>query len=219
MKAKNQVQFTNSLYEYASYANKFGGGVIPYHEESDILRLPADVQTQVHDILDQRLSIFRAVEIDKTVGPNLDTEKKLFREVLRSYSLQPVDGVEEYFQYGDIIEIYKRDMTQVYGNLQFMRFCSYDLFTLCTKPFYELYSRNTEINQQIQDCMQNCFSTGSSTQEFAVEPHFLREQHLNNKKVFKVHPKWISPLRGANGEIEACVLTNFCVEYKIGTVN
>jgi hypothetical protein len=83
--------------------------------------------------------------------------------------------------------------------------CSYDLMTLATVPFPELYSRP----QSAQDAIVSQFSemlTGKfTTTQFKCEPHILKETFLGNNRRFLITPKWITPLI-KNGKVAAVSL-------------
>jgi hypothetical protein len=137
-----------------------------------------------------------------------------FLRALEVYNLEPLDDVTRFFDEGDIIEIYDLEFKQLFRNLTFFKFCSYDSFTLYTKPFYELYSRPEHVNQQILKLFNYGVFNFKKTEKFAVEVHFLKETYQNNRKLFKIHPKWMSPLRDKTTlNIVAMVLTNRCEEH------
>lgn len=219
MQSERIQQLSSCLEQLSDYANTFGAESKPFIS-IDQLRIAEDkTVSDVLSAVETRLKTLSVMEVRGSCKGDIQDEIMLFNEVLRINGLAARDNVSKYFDYGDIIEIYSLSFTQIYGNLQFMRFCSYDLFTLYTKPFYELYSRNSEYDLQIKTIMETCFNSFTKTEPFAVEPHLLKEIHQKSNKLFKVHPKWISPLVNKDGEVKACVLTNRCIEYRIAIAN
>lgn len=203
------------LEELSAYAKAFGAVSKPFSSFYELEHTDSSVLDNTLQALEGRLHSLKAISMEEDQKATLSDEIFLFNQALKQNKLKACDDVTKYFEYGDIIEIYSRDFMQLYGNLQFMKFCSYDLFTLYSKPFYELYSRAQEYNQQIKEIMDLCFSDFKKTEKFNVDAHVLKEIHQKNNKLFKVYPKWISPLIDDTGKTMACVLTNYCVEYQI----
>jgi hypothetical protein len=204
------------LQKIANYSRVFGSNIIPYLSDKQIASIDSSQIDVILDNLLKRLNIYSIIQPD--VAPNLKLEVDLFQKALELNALYPADDITKKFEFGDIIEIYDLNYTQIYANLQFLKLCSYDLFTLNSKPFYELYSRNQDCNNAILQEMEKCFFEYKSTQPFKVEPHFIKEIFLNKKDIFKVHPKWISPLFDSNNQVKACVLTNYSTRHEVSVV-
>lgn len=215
-------EMSHPLVDLAQAARSCGIPIRLFINESQIAQIPASQLYRAAVEIKQYLELIRASDIDLGSGkqPDIHSERKLFRYSLKSLNLRTVDDFESKIESGDIVEIYDKNFIQVYRNPVFFRFCSYDLFTLYTEPFFKLYSRPEKYNQAILNLGKSILESGESTQPFDVEPHFLKEIFLGNKKLFKVHPKWISPLVDTDSqEVRAIVLTNYCIEHEMRDVN
>src|SRR5690606_12242299 len=70
-----------------------------------------------------------------------------------------------------------------------------DLYTVLAHPFDVLYRREPEINVRCLKAVQECLSNpGKGIRPVGVPAHTMQEHFARNNKVFRIEPKWLSPV-------------------------
>jgi|GEM_PF-3861168 len=143
-------------------------------------------------------------------------DHEAFRCALNQFNLKTVDDVEQFFDSGDIIEIYDMNLVQMYHNLTFYLYCSYDILQLATTPLYQLYTRDAESNAAIVKKIDEVLKDPNRrTVKFTVPEHYLKETKIKTPARFKINFKYISPLLNEQGEAVAVVTTNHCTPTEL----
>jgi hypothetical protein len=96
-----------------------------------------------------------------------------------------------------IIEIYTKDLFQIYRNLGFFNLCSYNLMDLLTNEFYELYERSLQVNVLLIEATEKL-----SKRPYSLEPesllhipqHIMREKFSPAKKSFMIQFQAMYPI-------------------------
>lgn len=194
-----------------------GGVVRPYRSLDQLDALPLNLKQTTIEAIEKQLALIAEVLPENPGRTDLEPseEKAMFSKAIRAAGLRAADDIDKIFIKGDIIEVYTREFIQLYRNLVFMKFSSFDLLTLATTPFIELYSRPTEVQDQLVSFLMEAFELCKHTTPFAVPTHILRERAIDSRTFFEVNPKWISPLRDSSGDLKALVLTNTCRRHDL----
>lgn len=187
--------------------------LIPTQSEFESLAAPNAIKAL--EFMAPYRAIYEKLEIE---GLPLN-DNEAFRCALNQFNLKTVDDVEQFFDPGDIIEIYDRNLVQMYHNLTFYLYCSYDLLMLATTPLYQLYTRDAESNAAIFKKIDEVLKDPNRrTVKFSVPEHYLKETKIKTPARFKINFKYISPLVNEFGEAVAVVTTNYCTPTELHAV-
>lgn len=97
---------------------------------------------------------------------------------------------------GDIIEIYNPEGVQIYRNFEFFKHVSYSFTELFANEWHVLYERPAFVIEKLIETHQKVkLGEISTTTEYGIADHIVKERYLQNRKVFKVKMKFVSPLR------------------------
>lgn len=124
----------------------------------------------------------------------------LIRESCHRFDLQEPLGFLPLLEPDDIIEIYSGpEKTQVFRNFTFLKYCSYDLLTLLTTPYPELYWREERYGDLIAKVSDEVWLTSNEPRKWQVEDHIVFEKQgiLNSK--FKMRLKYVGPIFRKDG--------------------
>lgn len=212
----NKLNLVNQLNVLSDFAKKLNINIKPFDNLAQIENVTESITDEIYNFIKDYLDILLNSNIDNE--PPCRVEKIIFEKALKNLNLKTLDNMDCFLNENDIIEIYDIQGFQKYRNLIFLKFCSFDLFTLYSKSFIDLYERSTEFNGQILNAIEDVINNPKGTIKFNCGEHLIKEKYLNNKKIFKIKPKWISPLIGHSNKVEAVVLTNFCEEYRIKSI-
>lgn len=217
MKFEKVDQIAYYLYRIAELSAKLGSRVAPFMTLDQMLETEPENADAIVVDLRARLSVLELSATEQVHG--VDLEIKLFRRAMEKMGLRPADDFSGRMREGDIIAVYDDEYRQIFSSLEFFRFCNYDLFTFCSTPFYELYSRAEKYDRQIIAAMNRCLNGPKETRPFDVEPHILRETSGPDRGVFKIYPKLMTPvMHGETNEVIACAVTFYCKEMKMAPV-
>ena len=109
--------------------------------------VPAEFKSSLIQGLNSYLSLIET-PLPGLHGRSLDLAH--FDIFLRATSLKLIDpGIMRYFEEGDICEVYSTDHRQIFRTLEFFRLCKYDLGTLMTTPWNQLFLRPDSIQAQM----------------------------------------------------------------------
>lgn len=135
--------------------------------------------------------------------PDTQTEKRMAEIALKKLGYQLSDKFFSELRTGDVVEFYDPDMMQVYRNLEFFKYCSYNLIDLISLEWYELYERPSQILQLTFSLWKNFLDTGSTDKldNYNIPEHLIVEKLLNVQRVFKVKLKDVYLLRDSNKKV------------------
>jgi hypothetical protein len=157
------------------------------------VRLPVDVQRTVFENVRRYVHVLEKSPL-KSAGEGIELHEEVtcLQTALHEFNLESTDTFW-YLSQGDIIEIYSIDHVQLYRNFEFFRQCSYDLLTLVTVQWPELYERAQKHTDQIFASVQHTLDIGR-TQAYSMDTHIMRERYLDAKRVFSNRMKYLVPL-------------------------
>ena len=92
------------------------------------------------------------------------------------------------------------DFRQMYRSYNYHFFNTYDIETLESVPFPELYSRPQEVEALIMRDIQKAIQSGI-TIKFDLPKHKLKETYGDNRRIFEMETMYTTPVYNENGEI------------------
>lgn len=212
MNMANQHLLKNALHLYSSKLKCQIPGILTFLEDGQITNLSENTLTRILNDIQFYIDLFNELKFEKNPS---DFNKDLLLAGLKYLNLYALDDVVSKVSHEDIVEIYDMNGVQKFRNLTFHKFCSYDLITLYSQPYFELYSRSSHINDQLMAFFNFTARNAKGTIPFSVGPHILSETFGDKSKKFKVWPKLASPLKDEAGETKAILISNFCQEFTL----
>ena len=188
-------------------SGNLGDGIKPYLSQNQFLEINDAVMDRAIEGLrlkrkeEERLKELRLIE--KEIF-DLDAER--FEIALQELKLRDLGNIKSKIRQGDIVEIYGPDYVQIYSNLVFYTYCSYDLGTVVTNDVFTLYSRPQAINEQIVARSQDLMARGTKTWKWNVDRHVLKETKVRSSRYFDIRFKYLAS-RERPGR-ESCVCLN-----------
>lgn len=205
------------LARWVKYSRYYGADVRSCKNSMDIDSLPDDKCRDAAERITQYLSIFDAAEPEILKRQD---EVELLRAALRHLKLKSVDdSVFSMLDKGDIIEIYDSNFVQLYRNLVFMRYCSYDLVSLVTHSHSELYAVAEDDYAHLHRALFDVFNSAWKATSLSVKPYLLKEKFGQRDHVFEICLKVCCPLVNEKGEKAAFIVTNHCSDYHVRVLN
>lgn len=113
------------------------------------------------------------------------------------FNALPKDGV---------VEVYTADSRQIYRSLQFFRVCNYTLEEVCSYPWYQLYSRDPELNRisfELYEKISGGAVTGIVHNPFPI--HSVKECLPGHSQTTTIHPVLVAIMHTQNGEFAGWV--------------
>ena len=159
----------------------------PYEMKAGVLH-----GTQAYlEILKTFINISETSEDFETV----DEDIQLLEIALNRFNLKPPrDERFGFLKQGWVVEIYNREMIQIYRNFEFFRQCSYDLYSVLVNEWHVLYERNSQITNAIFKRVGYVLEQGKETIPFNIPDHTLKERYLDHNKIFFSSTKYLTPL-------------------------
>ncbi|MBX2986970.1 MAG: hypothetical protein KF802_03645 [Bdellovibrionaceae bacterium] len=126
----------------------------------------------------------------------LNSESRLLRQVIRNMNLIISESVYSLIEKDDIIEIYSKDLVQVYRGMGFMSICNYTLLELLTHEFHELYERSQQINGMMFEAVGRVAEVDmhEGLPVSNIPKHLMRELFSEDRGVFQVEFRYMFPL-------------------------
>jgi hypothetical protein len=123
----------------------------------------------------------------------------LLRHFLSKSGWVLADEVYSRLSDGDVIEVYSPTFTQLFRNMRFLEICSYSILDIYMYEWPELYTRPQSITEAlIHECMRSLQAKpGENFFGDSVPNHFLEEVFSEERRVFEIEQKFISPIRCA----------------------
>lgn len=131
------------------------------------------------------------------------SEAELLKFCLGKLKLRIKSDVYDSITNDQIIELYTKEMKQVYRNLSFFKLCSYTLLDLLSYQPYELYERSLQVNHLLMEAQNEL-----STRAYCLEPlslqhipkHLTREKFSDQRLSFLIEFKEVYPVYTENNE-------------------
>lgn len=155
------------------------------------LGLPFEIQKEVDASLKGYLSILNAVEPDPF---RIKYESNLLREASKKLNLIiPEDFISTVLR-RDICEAYHLESrTQIYRNLEFLKYCSYDPCMMALKPWNVLFHRDPEVEKALFNRAEEVTRTATGVEPWGLENHIIVEKLTKERNAFEIILKNIAP--------------------------
>jgi hypothetical protein len=200
-------RFIDLIVRFAEQLDKEGVSVIPYTDKS-LAKLATLEAPKVARLYDAFSTYYEVLHSTHTEGSPIINSKRTLWKIFKRLGYRPCSDLMESIHEGDVIEIYASDWVQTYRNMEFLNLCSYDLASLFTHEFHELFERPDFVNKYIFDLLYGVFSGKiQETTKIGFEPHILKEMHSAEGLSFYIEPGIISPLKSEGGNVVAFVNT------------
>lgn len=214
MLVKNQ-DLQTELCALAEKIQSFGFNKSAVLNPKDLLNINEETRESILQQVELEIKILDSVKGVSITEPEF--EYRQLDSFLEHFNFRFYDDVNQFITCGDVVEVYDLNFKQIYRNLTFLDFCSYDLLTLHTVPLFELYSRAESVNKHLMEAIQIGLSA-KKTQAMRLEPHLLRETYLNNRKVFRLTPGIVSPVLDPIGSVIGLLITNKPQCFKLHSI-
>ena len=145
-----------------------------------------------------------------------DVEKRRISQFLSTAGLRVKDDVEGKLTYGDVIELYDSDRTQVYCNGKFFEVTSVAIDELHTRPFDELYKRSADILAPMLEAWQKVFSDankGKAIDLSSIPPHTLIEAGGEGLAIDVIF-KWAWPVFNSEDKVVGLLVSQKATRSK-----
>lgn len=180
--------------QIAQYLDK--AEIKPYKpaKPESILRFESSSKDTQQAIFNKASGMLEFIKYAEILRPDFKRNQKSFFELglsLLNYSIP--DEVKKYIKEEDVTEVYGSDFIQVFGNLEFMKRCSYSIDQVFVYEWWELFERPEEVTEHFAN-IANKVIRGKLTLAIAPgEEHIVKEVFSEKKKVFTVRQKAIGP--------------------------
>ena len=178
------------------------------HSEKSLerfLSLPDAQQLLLESQLQNALSIFCETAAEGSLDSTRETQIRCTRKALWKYGFFSKHDWENYVETGDVIEIYDFTNTQIYRNLEFLRFCSYDFLEVMTNEWYVLWDRPERVIDDLKNWVGAVYEAASPVM-VKIPEHMMREKGAA-QRAFITSFKWFIPLFKA-GQSEPAAFIN-----------
>lgn len=178
-----------------------GNHIVPYaHPSLPIFSgLPVERQKA---ILDHFLIYYRILASAETDHIEFNDNLMLTWWALRELKMKPSSDLFSNLSKTDVIEIYDNEGVQIYRTLNFYNLTTYTMEDMLCTPWYELFSRDSKVTEQLMECMARVLK--SETQGIIhpdVADHVVKETRNPYFKPRLVRCKLISSLEGPDKKL------------------
>lgn len=104
-----------------------------------------------------------------------ETEKKCALKALKHFGLKVSDDLWNTIEDDEVIEIYGRDMRQLYRGLNFFKVCGYSLLEISVYEWYVLWERPKQVIQKMAEQTNYVIENAIPVHCFNLPKHILRE--------------------------------------------
>lgn len=184
------VCLNRTLWEYAK-SKKFRGGHFP---------------------VDLNRSLIRPIMQRLTIQAELSSCKDSASEIKGYEAITGLklcdNSILEVLDKRDNIEIYDiSTFAQTYANDNFFRQSQYNVATLISRPFFELYERDLSVTNMILKQVQIALAE-RQTIAWNIPKHKIKESQTKDSFEFMVKNRFMSPLQNEKGDIVQIISTN-----------
>jgi hypothetical protein len=200
-------QFLDLINRFAMQLDNDGISTIAYSEQS-LMKLASMESLKVSRLYEAFSTYYDVIQNHWREENSVTNSKKILWKMCLRMGYRPCADLLDSISEGDVIEIYASDWVQTFRNMEFLDLCSYDLTSLFTHEFHELFQRPDAVNQYIFGLLNDVFlGKIQKTTQIGFEPHLLKEIHSPERLTFQIEPGVISPLKNHTGDIVAFVNT------------
>ncbi len=181
----DQMKFMTE--EIQSILERRGYSLTPYTSDSlqKFSEDPEEKQIASLEEVRNYLEIIKLKPILENTGKLRNQEEvKILRIFFDKYNVLAPTEVFREIKEGNVIEVYTEDHRQIHRNFEFLHECKYDYLTTIRNPWYEIYDRDNEIQNQILSQVE-VFIRGPrvySSIDPKIPAHTVKELKLENVK-------------------------------------
>ncbi len=199
------IESTNQLLD--SLENEFGFLEINFSSQdskSNFLKLPDDKKQSTFLKL-KNYYHFLSGMIEKEV--DLNDNPSCLKTVFDKMGLSVSDQFFKNLTNTDVVEVYDNSFIQIFRNLNCLKFTSYDVLTLSSYDWTELFERDATINSSLIEEAVLLLSENKDLYRSKVEEHLLIERFSAKKNKMIIKNKIGASLLNPNNEIVGFVAT------------
>lgn len=197
-------RFRASCELLAEYAKTEGIEILPY-ESAALLKFRSLPLPQAKQICDSLVDYCETMTTIREQGEYLKYNLNAFWLTLRKAGLRSDNELFTLLDAKDVIEIYTTEGLQIFRSFHFFQYCSYDLETLFSTPWYELFHREPEHSQACAD-LYGRFLKGEviGTETLTIPAHTVRE-HGSRRLTTVAYPRLAANVNSRDGNWRAFV--------------
>lgn len=181
--------------------------------ESDLIKAARPFELELKKTKKSRLESLRSItpvrysEVENNLACLLDAfricalesidpwnDREFFKICMKFLGLTAPSDCLDQLQSGDLIEGYSLERLQVFRNLQFMEYTSHSLVDIMTIEWPELFDRSKVIEDQMIAYCNETLWTNNKTIPFNIPAHFMRELRTDERRLYEIRFKTLSPL-------------------------
>ena len=193
------LEFASLLEGYCHTINERGLDVQPYTEKSlrQFETLPEEKRAEV--VARYRKYFSQFVLGDVYQFPNRETaeeEARSIHDFLRRTGASLPEGEDlSWVEPNWVIEVYDLNFTQIYRNIEFHRQCQYDVATLESNVWMDLYERDDDkVTMSIFEFGRKMLTDHKTTMQWPVRKHVLKEIMVDKQRAFLNEYMGVTPL-------------------------
>ena len=200
----------NSLSAFRSFATKLDIPTTAFENQGFIKQLELTAPKQQLAIVEQiqvlgELFAFAASSSD--VEKDQDLEIYCVQRALWKYGLVSKMDLSEIIEKDEVIEVYSTSQLQIYRNLYFFKLCSYSLFDIMSREWFELYDRPEFITRQLMGEVEETFRK-DTLHTCSLPAHLMTEKLSSSEgRSFLTNFKKMLPLYNEAGGPSAFLVT------------
>lgn len=174
------VTLLNELATFTENINRFGVGLCPYDIRS-IRKLHTIPLNRKYSLIEQYQllnSWFLRMNEDldpEEISPEL-ADQYLADLTLKHHKMRILEDFWRTLQKDEILEVYDKNMIQIYRNFNFYKYCSYSLLEISVTEWFELWERSEFIMKRIFSEVKPVFEKVIPVKKYDVPLHLLREK-------------------------------------------
>lgn len=147
-------------------------------------------EASVLDNLKIRLAV---VEAALQQDVDLADNKGMFWVACRRFNLRPSQSFLDLIESDDVLEIYTLDFKQMFCSFNFWSMVSYSLDQVFANEFWELYGRDSRINDEIGSTISRALRQ-RTTVAYETPPHVMQELASPAQYRFEMTLGYVAPL-------------------------
>lgn len=211
---------TQNTREYIFFLDSFAKNIKvheveiqPYSKESlqKFLSLPQERQEMAMTHFYSYVDLVGGADVFpiKDKIPKDVTEQDLLRLCSRKLEIRFSDDIYGKITDEDIVEVYTKDLIQIYRSLRFFNLSSYDLLELLSYEFHELYERSFQVNSYLFEAGQKLINRDPSLAPVDlsfIPKHVMREKISHLRVSFMIQFKEMYPIYTLSNEFYGYVV-------------
>lgn len=148
---------------------------------------------QQSDLIEKLVTRIEVVEAAVEQDIDLTDNRGMFWVACRRFHLRPQQSFLDVIESDDVLEIYTLDFKQMFCSFNFWTMVSYTLDEVFSNEFWELYGRDSSINEAIGVNIKKALDA-KETVPFDVPPHIMQELVSPAQYKFEMTLGYVSPL-------------------------